>query len=220
MQIPCHYTRSSFAKFSAQIVGHMRKKKIIKPTSPYATKKLKEAGLPPPNPGLSQSQFAKLQKEWYDKLADDGFKDLEWVDHKTGKGQNSDWLRGSLIGGKKYHAGRAIYYQLADNYLTHCKSLRGYNRFIWKRHAAGETYSEILDAVSAKYKNAPSLYTVYYQLQHLAKLCYKWNVSHAEGLLKKRREEKEAIEQSALADFYVEEYNWLINRAYAKQMKG
>lgn len=29
--------------------------------------------------------FLKLQKEWYKKLKDDGFEDIEWTCHKTGK---------------------------------------------------------------------------------------------------------------------------------------
>lgn len=37
--------------------------------------------------------FKDTQNEWYDKLKEDGFKDLEWLDKTTGRGQNSDYLK-------------------------------------------------------------------------------------------------------------------------------
>lgn len=166
----------------------------------------------------SDAEFAKLQKQWYAKLAKSGFDDIEWVDHETGKGHNSAFLKGSLISGKTYHPGRALYYQLAENYYLHCKNLRGYSRFIWKWHCKGFIYSEILKKVKKDYRNAPSLYTLYYQIKKLETLCYKWNAVHREGIFVKRKEDREALELSGLAEFYAEEYNWLINKAYAQQV--
>lgn len=172
-----------------------------------------------PEPKLSSAQFAKLQKQWYAKLANEGFEDIEWVDHSTGKGHNSGFLKNSMISGRAYHAGRDLYYQLASNYLLHGQALsrRPYYKFIWKLHSEGRTYQEIADAVKRKYKNAPRISKIFYQIKHLAKLCYKWNSVHPEGLLRKRQEDKVALEESGLAEFYGNEYNWIINEQFALQ---
>lgn len=168
---------------------------------------------------LSKAEYAKLQKKWYDKLADEGFKDLEWVDPATGGGHNSPYLRGSLNGGKPYHAGRELYYQLASNYYVHCKNLknRPQQRYMWLLHSEGHTYDDIVAALRKKYGEGPSVYTVFYQLQHLAKLCYKWNLTNKHGLLVKRAEDKQAFENSALAEFvaaeFGSEYNWVLSGA-------
>jgi hypothetical protein len=185
--------------------------------SQRSLKKISDAGLPSPDLGTTQAQFAKLQRQWYAKLAKEGFDDIEWVDHRTGKGHDSGFLKGSLISGKAYHPGRELYYQLATNYLIHCANLRNrpYERFIWKLHAGGATYDEIESAVATKYHKTVSKYTIYYQIKDLAKLCYKWNARHREGLLRKRAEDKAAIEEKGLEDFYAEEYNWMINREFA-----
>jgi hypothetical protein len=197
----------------------MRKKKL----SQNMLKKIRKANLPEPALGTSKQQFAKLQKQWYAKLAKEGFKDLEWVDHNTGTGHDSGYLRGSLISGKAYHPGRELYYQLATNYLIHCTNLKNYpmDKFIWKLHAGGATYDEIEAEVAKKYKDSISKYTIYYRIKRLAKLCYRWNAKHPEGLLRKRAEDKAIIEQKGLEDFYAEEYNWMINKEFAaKEIYG
>lgn len=192
-------------------------KKIPKKISANMLKRINKAGLPAPDPGLSKTEYAKLQKQWYAKLAKDGFEDIEWVNHSTGTGHDSGFLKGSLIGGKAYHPGRDLYYQLASNYLMHCKNLknRSYSKFIWKLHAAGLTYDEIEARIKQRYKNPVSKYTLYYQIKRLAELCYRWNATHPEGLLVKRAEDRAEIEQKGLEDFYATEYNWMINREFA-----
>lgn len=185
-------------------------------------KKIDDAGLPSPDLGITRKEFAKLQKQWYAKLAKEGFKDIEWVDHSTGTGHDSGYLKGSLISGKAYHPGRDLYYQLASNYLQHCKNLknRPYHKFIWKLHAEGMTYDEIELHVKKRYKNSVSKYTLYYQIRELARLCYRWNTQNKEGLLRKRAEDKAAIEEKGLEEFYNQEYNWIINREFAASEVG
>ena len=170
-----------------------------------------------PDLGTSKAEFAKLQKQWYAKLAKDGFEDIEWVNHSTGTGHDSGYLKGSLISGKAYHPGRELYYQLASNYLQHCLALknRKYHHYLWKLHTAGHTYDEIEVLVLKKFKRSVSKFTIYYQIKRLAQLCYRWNSKAKEGLLVKRAEDKAAIEQKGLEDFYATEYNWMINREFA-----
>lgn len=182
--------------------------------SKRSLQRIKQAGLPEPDPGLSQAQFAKLQKQWYAKAATDGFEDIEWVNHSTGAGHDSAFLRGSLAGGKAYHPGRALYYQLASNYLIHCKNLKNkpYNKFIWKHHSNGMTYDELLRHVHKRFGKSVSKYTLYYQIKELAKLCYIWNATSPEGLITKRKEDKDALENRGLEDFYADEYNWILSK--------
>lgn len=193
-----------------------KRKRKSSPFSYRSSRKLKQAGLPEPDPGLTQAQFAKLQKHWYAKAADgpNGFKDIEWTNHRTGEGQDSNYLRGSLAGGKTYHPGRALYYQLASNYLVHCSNLknRPYDRFIWQHHADGCTYDELLKLIKQKYGKVCSKYTLYYQIKELAKKCYAWNATNPEGLLVKRREDKVALEDRGLEEFYADEYNWMLSK--------
>ena len=95
------------------------------------------------------------------------------------------------------------------------------DKFIWKLHAGGATYDEIEAEVAKKYKDSISKYTIYYRIKRLAKLCYRSNAKHPEGLLRKRAEDKAIIEQKGLEDFYAEEYNWMINKEFAaKEIYG
>lgn len=193
------------------------KSKKFNPNSVRGSRQLKQAGLVKPVSATEKQNFAKLQKKWYAKLSQDGFKDLEWVDHSTGRGQDSSYLRGSIASGKAFHAGRALYYQLASNYLLHCSSLRGVQKFMWNLHASGQTYHDIVKALRQKRKLKVSVYTVFYQLQELAKKCYMWNSTHTEGLLTKRAEDRRKIDESIISEFMAEEYDWIINKAFANQ---
>lgn len=173
-------------------------------------RKLQAADLPVPGPAPGTKAFRELQKEWYAKLEQSGFKDLEWVDHRTGLGHDGPHLRGSLQGGAQFHPGRALYYQLASNYLVHCTNLRGYDKFIWTLHADGITYDQIVLDVAAKYgPDSPSKYKIYYQLQALAKKCRAWNIRYPNGLLYKRAEDRLKIVETYLADFIATEYDWI-----------
>jgi hypothetical protein len=203
----------------------MTRKKFFQPGTALSSRKRKQvqqAGLPLP---VDASQkFADLQKQWYAKLETDGFEDIEWVNHSTGKGQDSSYLRGSMQSGKPYHPGRDLYYQLASNYLQHCKNLRrnkSYNYFIWKLHTEGATFTEILEALKRRQpKSVPSRYTLFYDVRRLAKQCYRWNATNPEGLLVKRREDEQKKAESLLAEFENTEYNWLSNEQFAAQEKA
>lgn len=186
-----------------------RKKFYGKRFSKFAIKKVQDAGLPPPNI-YSKSEIINLQNTWYDKLAKDGFSDIEWVDKKTGHGHDTPYLKGSGGGGKLYHPGRALYFDMAVNYLNHCKSLRGFERFVWKLHSTNTTYDSMVKQLNLRYNNVPSKYTIFYLVQKLAKKCYKWNCTHPEGLLVKRVEDRARITESIVAEIVETTYNWII----------
>lgn len=197
-----------------------RTKRRRDPFSKQMQKEIKSAGLPTPN-NLTDKQFAKLQKQWY-ALASKDFNDIEWVNHNTGTGHDSGYLKGSLNGGKPYHSGRALYFQLASNYLEHSRALRNnhYKHFIWELHSQGMTYDEIEAKVMTRFGQGPSKYTIYYDIKKIAKLCYRWNKKHPEGLLRKRAEDQAEIAKKGLEEFYAEEYNWIIDRQFARKAKN
>lgn len=180
---------------------------------------ISRAGLPLPQERVSRKEFIKLQKQWYAKLAKEGFEDIEWIDHSTGKGHNSPFLRGSMQGGRRYHAGRDLYFRMATNYLHNCKSssLRNYRRIIWRLHAEGATYQEIVNELSNKHGLTISIFTVFSDIQHIAKLCRKWNQTAPEGLMVKWAEDRKAIEDSVLEDFMQNEYDWLLDTNYRQE---
>jgi hypothetical protein len=131
---------------------------------------------------MSKKQFADLQAAWYQKLADSGFKDIEWTDHKTGYGQNSyvkpenrRVLKPETFTAKQY------YYAMADAYLAHNTRLKGVDRFLFKMHADGATYQEISDAHTIKYNRYMSIYTVYYRIKSIAEKCAAWNKTSKHG---------------------------------------
>jgi hypothetical protein len=178
---------------------------------------LRQAGLPEPAT-QSKAEFVAIQKQWYSKLADNGFKDIEWTS-TSGRGQNSDYLRGSLAGGKAHHPTRQLYYQMATNYYVHCLGRRGngpkykasMDKFLWRLHMRGINYHEIAKLAETKYgQNAPSVYTIYYRIQHIAKLSYKWNCKHPEGLLRKRHED-DLEKENRLTGEYEPDYDWTMS---------
>lgn len=86
------------------------------PTYPVIGSKMKKK--------LPKKEFIKLKKEWYDKLKEDGFKDLEWFDPKTGLGQGSPYLKNDKIPTtgalrKNYSPELPQHYRLCQNFLSY-----------------------------------------------------------------------------------------------------
>ena len=72
---------------------------------------------------MSRREFANLQKEWYDKLSESGFEDIEWVDHKTGIGHGSTWLKTQTSHNRAitYNPDTEEYFRLARSFYQHGK---------------------------------------------------------------------------------------------------
>lgn len=190
-------------KFSKQAKAGSRKRKQPAKAKPKAAKgpvlhrkaikrsrrlpsnrALKAAGLPPPADIARNSEaYTKLQNEWYAKLAQDGFEDLEWLDKRTGKGHNSDHLRGSASRGRTWAPERAQFYRLLQNFLTHYQFRNMQERYVLHQLNDGQTYRKILAGCRAKYGLKHSLFWFYYYVQDLVAKMVKWNQVHAEGLL-------------------------------------
>jgi hypothetical protein len=165
-----------------QTVLHHKASK--RPNRLPSNRALKAAGLPPPahiKPG--SKAYTQLKNKWYSKLTQAGFEDLEWHDKSTGKGQNSDYLRGSAAKGRTWAPERAQFYRLLQNYLTHYQFGSMQDRYVMHRLNDGDTYRDILANCKAKYGLKRSLYWFYYYVQDLVKKMVQWNADHKEGLL-------------------------------------
>ena len=118
-----------------------------------------------------QVDLQALQKQWYAKLADEGFEDIEWT-----KGNNSPYLKTALNTKDPFHfVAKQEYYNMAESYLHNRMELRGRERFIWKLHSEGATYEEITNAYNRRYKNHKSVYTIYYDVQKILERCKAWH---------------------------------------------
>jgi hypothetical protein len=96
---------------------------------------------------MTQKEFQKLQKKWYKKLADKGFKDIE----------NSDIPGHPLIHWDSFHfqqmwtpqsfLEKQRYFELAGQMLHDFKFKRKIDKEIWKMHCEGKPAKEISEAV-------------------------------------------------------------------------
>ena len=65
-------------------------------------------------------EFRKLQAEWYEKIKQDGFNDIEWFNSDTGFGQNSPFLNpsmGSLR--RRLSSSTSQHFRICRNFLQH-----------------------------------------------------------------------------------------------------
>lgn len=117
-----------------------------------------------------------LRKTWYDKLAAEGFEDIEW----TGT-LDSQYLAyvPTPASMTEMHE-RITYFNMAEAYLADYR-LKGRDRFIWKLHSQGLTYREITEQHNKKYKPV-SIYSIHNKVQTLLKRCKAFNDSNPAGI--------------------------------------
>jgi hypothetical protein len=135
----------------------------------------------------TQAEFASLQKEWYDYLKDTGFDDLEWVDHKTGKGQGSDYLKQpSMYLSKQYDASVEEYYRKCRIFLQHGDFKSGTLKFVFKRHTEGASYRDIaaeIERYPQRFGRTYSIFWISQRLNEMLEYMEYWHYMHPEGLL-------------------------------------
>jgi len=87
-----------------------------------------------------KTEFDLLKDEWYQKLKDDGFDDVEQDENKLKK-----WSSGS----NRFHGeplnweAKATYYQMASSFLEEYKFATKREQIIWEYHANGLSTREI-----------------------------------------------------------------------------
>lgn len=89
-------------------------------------------------------EFKQLQDEWYAKLQEDGFKDIE--DHKTGFVE-PPFRHRSYKADVQYEATEE-YFRLCRHYLTNGAFKSDLDKEIWSMHTEGATYRNIAEKLS------------------------------------------------------------------------
>jgi hypothetical protein len=88
----------------------------------------------------NSSDFKKLQKTWYKKLAKSGFQDIEEDEVNLYKYSNLDSVSYLLPANETY-------YRLAGHFLHDYKFKDIHEKMIWKYHSEGFTYRELPEKV-------------------------------------------------------------------------
>jgi hypothetical protein len=127
----------------------------------------------------AQPDLKALQKEWYAKIADEGFVDIE---HTVGT-DTSRYFRSTIptMPSELIRDTTMGYYSMCEQYLRNYQGLRGVDRFLWKHYSAGKTYDEILALHNAKYTKSISMWTLYYRIQDIEADCKAWNLRSPHG---------------------------------------
>ncbi len=136
--------------------------------------------------------FIKLQKQWYKKLKDSGFDDIEFTDHATGLGQNSAYLkRPSAYLAKKYNKQTDKYYSLFRNFLTFGTFTSKIDKNIALWHSEGVSYRKIVKLIAKTHRMRRSLFYVFTKIKKLQRQMIEFNRTHPEGMLQSTYEGSE-----------------------------
>jgi hypothetical protein len=92
---------------------------------------------------FSSKDFKRLQSEWYKKLSESGFSDLESPKDPDAKLQKEARI-------KNYSLERETYFSLAENFLERSK-LTPLESSIWALHAEGLSLRETMHKLKLKY---------------------------------------------------------------------
>lgn len=104
---------------------------------------------------MKSKDFVRLQKEWYKKLKQSGFNDLEYID---GDGNVLDWMRGSskFVSTERdnVHVPSLLYSNTLDYYLNMGEKLENIefeseeHKYIFSLHVEGLSLRKIAALVS------------------------------------------------------------------------
>jgi hypothetical protein len=91
------------------------------------------------------AEFLRLRKEYYEKLKEDGFKDIEITDWSTGESGNLLRGFGHMDAVRRWTPDKERYYQLARQ-MAQRLSHRRYDkdeRRVWRLHSEGTSFRAI-----------------------------------------------------------------------------
>lgn len=94
--------------------------------------------------------YNQLRKEWYKKLKDSGFNDIE---RRDGEFKDSRGIPTQLRVTKVFWEAKETYYYLAQHFLTEYKFESELEKTIWEYHLNGISYrniSKILEKVNIR----------------------------------------------------------------------
>lgn len=94
-----------------------------------------------------KKEFKELQSEWYNKLKDSGFKDIEQEDGNL-KIWNSSFFQ------RRYppdvFIAKASYYRMAEHFLNAYAFSAPIDKLVWELHSNGISYRGIIREASKK----------------------------------------------------------------------
>lgn len=91
-------------------------------------------------------EFRKLQNEWYDKLKEDGFQDIEYTDRKTGEVGNVLLGFSAMDAVRGYTQEKRDFFYRASQYLTNVRRSYGWTSpeaRVWKVYSNGGSLKQI-----------------------------------------------------------------------------
>jgi len=100
---------------------------------------------------ISRKQFRALQKQWYQRLKAEGFKDLEYAGSFTYPGQYAGKLAFTYDDDPVSWESREEYYRVAGRYLHEHKFRNEKEREIFALHVEGNDKPDILKKLRLKY---------------------------------------------------------------------
>jgi hypothetical protein len=141
-------------------------------------------------------EFKDLQAKWYKRLEADGFEDLEWSDAKTGKGQNTGYLKHPTPKLDSTQAAASeLYYSMCRNYVTHNPPRDPYERLVFVLYSEGIPYREIKSEATRKLGSDRSLFYLYKVINKLKAKMLDWNKTSPNGLITTRTENAELMDK-------------------------
>lgn len=99
----------------------------------------------------NNKDFAALKKEWYNKLKETGFEDIEQDDNYL-KSWTSSLVKARNKG--SYSESKAEYYRIASHFLHDHAFVSKKEQFIWERHSEGISIRNI--AIALKQAGIPT----------------------------------------------------------------
>lgn len=95
-------------------------------------------------------EFKVLEDLWYKKLKATGFEDIEPGKKYLKFSAEGYMSRSSNKGREAYFASKEEYFRLAGHFLYDHQFENETDRFIWERHAEGESLREIVVSLKSK----------------------------------------------------------------------
>lgn len=111
---------------------------------------------------MKQSEFVKLQQEWYAKLKEHGFRDIEYT--RAVDGQAFDcalFADARSMSAEQYLEGEA-YWHRARSYLWEGEFKDALERQVWELYCDGKTYRDIVKATG---KSLGKVHSVIHQVK-------------------------------------------------------
>lgn len=127
------------------------------------------------------AKFRKLQKEWYEKLAKKGFKDIEAM-KPIHTGELMGFVpRRAMEVGDRVDVDVQEYYRASRCYLHHGKFQSALEHHVWEFHCEGISYRNMLPLLRER-GYITNIWWISKAIQRINRLSMIFNVCNEEGI--------------------------------------